>query len=195
MNPKHSVNQKWLSAGTGVGDFSVGTKPVVATTKAPPKKNPPPGFKPINPQRQDRAKMWILDPLSDFADHEAFPAMIVSIILFEKYARVHKGHHGGFTVNSKGIAILAATFGLTNQEAFWFWGDWRNGLLHRCMPRLKYCPDYMITGQGAGVRFDNGKLFVNPWEFRSEILKLVNSEPKFWTDPQYALPEEYEKEV
>jgi hypothetical protein len=149
-------------------------------------------IKVVSGTQEERAAKWILDPLAKMADHEAFPSMMISIILIEKWLRRCKGHRGLFSNTSIGVTVLAAEFAIAPDEAFWFWQDWRNGLLHQCMPKLKWCSGYEISGSGPALAFTGKRLFLNPWAFRAKVIALVNAEANFWNDPEYALPDIFE---
>lgn len=118
--------------------------------------------------------------------------MIISIILFEKLAKNCRGHAGDYNHGSVGIRLLSSTFNITQDEACWFWGDWRNGLLHRCMPSVIKCTGYRIKATGDALKFEGRFLRLNPWRFRDDILKLVSAEQGFWADAAHDLPDEYE---
>ena len=155
----------------------------------------PPGFSDVSPRFEvqttlrEQTTKWFLDPLSKLTSDEAFIAMIISIVLLEKWLRVSREHgEETFSETSKAIRDFAGVFNLQPRDAFYFWQDWRNGLLHRGMPKFDWIDGYFMSSKyPEAVAVENKVVRVNPWLFRDKVLELVRTDRKMWSDPMCPL--------
>ncbi len=145
---------------------------------------------------KDQLIKWFFQPLGELKGHQAFVAMILSLLLVEKWLRVSMGHgEQSFSENSPPIRDFAAVFGIDPDLAYRFWSDWRNGLLHRGMPKTEQFDGYMISGDyGFAVALDGKVVKVNPWRFRDRVLEIVGADRGVWKDAEAPLAKEFKLE-
>lgn len=142
---------------------------------------------------RDQLRKWFFEPLSQLGGDQAFIAMILSLLLIEKWLRVSRGHgEQTFSENSPPIRDFAAAFDIDQNLAYRFWSDWRNGLLHRGMPKTEQFGGYTMSNDyGFAVVSDGNFVKVNPWRFRDRVLEIVGSDRNLWKDAQAPLAKEF----
>ncbi len=142
---------------------------------------------------RDQLERWYFEPLREMRGAQAFPAMILAIILIEKWLRVSQGYGDGeFSQGSKPIRELARLLEVEPDAAYWFWQDWRNGLLHRAMPKAEHFDGYTMSGDYKRIiEVDGNHIRVNPWLFRDRVLEVVSKDRSLWKDQECPLAKEF----
>jgi hypothetical protein len=142
---------------------------------------------------RDQLERWYFKPLREMKGAQAFPAMILAIILIEKWLRVSQGYGDGeFCQGSKPVRELARLLEVEPDAAYWFWQDWRNGLLHRAMPKAGHFDGYTMSADYKRIIEVDGKhIRVNPWLFRDRVLEVVSKDRDLWKDQECPLAKEF----
>ena len=142
--------------------------------------------------QKEKVDQWYFEPLRKMRGDQAFVAMTISIILYEKYLRTSKKLGGGKifrTQNAKAFKIMSEDFGFPAADCFRFWQDWRNGLMHRAMPTIGHFAGYTLSGERypRALQIDGKTLKIDPWKFRDVVLSLVEKDRVMWKDPKNPL--------
>ena len=163
------------------------------TGKAPPSSRPKETIVEEQFPLREQLGRWFFGPLSELSGHQAFIAMILAIILLEKWLRVSRGYGDEqFSEGSKPIRELAELYGVTPDVAYRFWQDWRNGLLHRAMPQTEHFEGYSMSADyPEALRAEGTHIYVNPWRFRDRVIDLLAKDRDLWRDSQAPLAKEF----
>lgn len=135
----------------------------------------------IEPLRA-RIDKWYFETLKKFDGHDAFISMIVSLVLYEKHLReVHTLSEESFTEGHKVFTTMSEDFRVSPLDCFRFWQDWRNGLLHRAMPKVQYYSSYTMSGDyKRALDIVDGAVILNPWRFRDRVIEIVKKNRDMW---------------
>jgi hypothetical protein len=140
--------------------------------------------------QKEKVDQWFFEPLKNMKGHDAFIAMAITLLLYEKYLRVRERLGDGkiFTQGAKTFRIMAEDFGPNPDECFKFWQDWRNGILHRAMPGVEHFEGYIMSGEfPRPLEVDGRRLKINPWRLRDVVLAKVEKDRALWKDPSNPL--------
>lgn len=164
--------------------------------KATLKKDKTSTFKAMNNEMtsvQERVEKWYLRPLLGLTSpHDGFAILTLSFPLLERYLRsdLELTDQEKFSEGHQAFKTLAEVFSCTPKEAYLFWQNYRNGLLHRATQTDKsgmYCA---LTREGQSCVWSDGdQLWVNPINIRGKVIELVKSS-KLWTDPEHPIAAE-----
>ncbi|MEK7951778.1 hypothetical protein [Luteolibacter soli] len=147
----------------------------------------------VQKPRREMVEDWFCGPLSEMSKdrHSAFVVMMVSIALYEKYLRYSTAMKEGdkFSDSAKAFELMASEFGIKKEDCFGFWQDWRNGLLHKAMPKIERFPGgYEMSGDfERALHVKGDKLEINPWKFRDVVVEKIRSNGKMWNDEESPL--------
>jgi hypothetical protein len=134
---------------------------------------------------------WFFQPLETLrrlpADRGAFVAIMVSLVLYERYAKTVLVKRKQ-KADKKGLCrILAADFGITHDQAVSFWGTIRDGFLHQGMPlqggngRGKYPKWAIALDADDSISFDSTSsesvIVIHPWRFMDDVVSLFRMNP------------------
>jgi hypothetical protein len=143
--------------------------------------------------QNEKIEKWFLGPLrsmSKMKGDQAFIAMMVCLVLYEKYLRVAKEiGDEKFCQGSKAFRIMSEDFDFPPDDCYRFWQDWRNGLLHRAMPSIGHYDGYVLSGDKypKPLQIDGKRLKIDPWKFCAIVIRLVDRERTMWKDPKNPL--------
>ncbi|HLX64481.1 MAG TPA: hypothetical protein VKX17_24620 [Planctomycetota bacterium] len=138
---------------------------------------------------------WYIEPLRAMnVGRQGFLILMVLFPLYEKYLRIKEGMGDeGFGKGKPVIDRIRKELEFaTIDEAFGFWQDIRNGLLHRAIPKAVY---YKLGLQVPGPAIEScpGGFLINPFELRDRILSIIEADMSIWdNDSTVQLPESYE---
>src|SRR5689334_22587529 len=109
--------------------------------------------------------------------HQGFIVLMVLLPLYEKYLRVKHNmeieekfskHHRIFNVIGRHLQVSA-------DDAYLFWTNVRNGLLHSALPKHSNDFNYGIREDGPPLQRDANLFWINPFEMRDRILEEIKS--------------------
>jgi hypothetical protein len=144
--------------------------------------------------RKELIEQWYLEPLEKMSGHEAFVCLAICFLLYEKYLRAVHGLPPDykFSEGAKVFRYIGEDFGVSEQMAFRFWSDWRNGLLHRGMPKAGGDYIWILTGKQDDVVVEKGnEAWVNPWILRDRIVHKLRQKKEIWRDADSPLMREF----
>jgi hypothetical protein len=148
----------------------------------------------VNKSLQDKVEQWYLKPLERMSKHDAFVCLSICFLLYEKYLRATKkiGADEAFSQGHSVFKKIGKTFNMPADDAFYFWNYWRNGLLHRAMPKEGKSRTYCMTPhQEKSVVVTGDSFSLNPWLFRDEIVKLIRANRAIWKDEDFPFAREF----
>lgn len=140
----------------------------------------------------DRIQQWYYDPIEEQEDHRGITILMLIIPIYERYLRYAFSHDSGFGYGSAPIKEIANQFAITQEQAYHFWQIMRNGLLHRSAPKeMVGLKQYGLTGGGQAISEPHlGQLIINPYAIREQLLPMFKSNPAFWSQSGYPVPDE-----
>jgi hypothetical protein len=153
-------------------------------------------IRPSTASKKDLISRYYLIPLKEMNGDQAFIAMSICFLLYEKYLRrtgkLKRGEH--FSEGSKVFNQIGSDLDTSKHFAFLIWRDWRNGLLHAGMPFTRAGLEWELDGKTDKVVAQDGKkVILNPWLFRDKIVNKVASKKEIWVDLEAPLMMEYER--
>ena len=149
-----------------------------------------PIYKEIDVSVPDRVEEWFFKPLEALSGHEAFVAMALSLLIYERYLRDVTGWtNSNFPDECPIWKEIANDFGLSEADARKFWRDWRHGLLHSGMPSTaNFKEGYQMSHDfSVALAVEGNAIKVHPYHFRDKILKLARNRPQMWNGIQNSL--------
>lgn len=146
--------------------------------------------------RTELIDRYYLDPLRKMGGDQAFIALSLCFLLYEKFLRrtgkMKKGEK--FRETAKVFEYIGSDLGVSKRVAFLLWRDWRNGLLHSGMPLTRAGLDWELDGNLTKiVSEDRKKVTLNPWLFRDKVVTKIASKKEIWRDIEAPLMMEYER--
>jgi hypothetical protein len=163
------------------------------TGQAPPQK---PGYvaAPQDDVLREKVAKWYFAPLRAMKGDQAFICLGMCFALYEKYLRATGAMSGDkFSQGDKVFEVVGEDINTDPNTAYLIWNSWRNGLLHRAMPKEKQEAMWAITdNQNVPVKKDGTTITLNPWLLRKRILDVVESERDIWNDRESPLMSVYE---
>jgi hypothetical protein len=164
------------------------------TGQAPPQKV---GYvaAPVQKPVREKIDQWYLEPLRAMNGDDAFVCLAVCFLLYEKYLRLTGAmpEDQNFTQGHKVFELVGKQINADPNIAFLIWNSWRNGLLHRAMPKEKENVQWALDGKlNVPVKSEKSNLTLNPWLLRDRILDVVQANRGIWKDTQAPLMDVYE---
>ena len=148
---------------------------------------------PITTSEPDAIQKWFYAPIEEQPEHRGFTILLLIIPIYERYLR-HVCNHGDqkFYESSLPISQIMADTNVSREQANQFWQIMRNGLCHRGTPKQgNNLLAYAVSDEGPPVSQGNdGVLVINPYAIRPLLLKLFKSNPGFWSNSEYPVPDE-----
>ena len=144
--------------------------------------------------RKELIEQWYLEPLERMGGHQAFVCMAICFLLYEKYLRSVHGipPEEKFSEGAKVFRFIGEDFGVSESLAYRLWSDWRNGLLHRGMPKANGDFVWILTGKQEEIVAEKGhEVWVNPWMLRDRIVGKLRQKKEIWRDSDSPLMREF----
>jgi len=141
----------------------------------------------------DRVEKWYFEPLLKMKGDDCFICMASCFPLYERYLRSKKYITGDFTLNHPVFKQIKIELEIEPEPGYYFWNSWRNGLLHRGMPKSTSDYDYNLDTRVQNI-FElraPKSLWINPWNFRNRIIEIVRKERSMWKESEFELLKEY----
>jgi hypothetical protein len=142
-------------------------------------------------------EQYYLAPLRAMKGHEAFVCLTVCFPLYEKLLRKTLGISDDekFSQGHRVFENIGKEWQISAEHAFQFWTHWRNGLLHRGMPKAdaKFTTWLTPYGDRAITANGDGHISINPWLFRDRFVAILEGNKKIWKDEDFPLLQEVRK--
>jgi len=139
-------------------------------------------------------EQYYIEPLRAMKRHEAFVCLSICFPLYEKLLRKALNIHDDekFSQGHRVFNSIGKNWQISAEQAYQFWSHWRNGLLHRGMPKASDNFKTWLTPEGnQGIVVNKeGHISLNPWVFRDVLLKLLESNKGIWKDEDFPLLQE-----
>jgi hypothetical protein len=139
-------------------------------------------------------EQYYLKPLCAMSGHQAFVCLTICFPLYEKLLRktLSINDEEKFSKDHKVFKEMGTHWDISTDVAFEFWQHWRNGLLHRAMPKTGdgYRSWLAPNGDKALTVDKDGHLSIQPWLFRDQIVALLEKSKGIWKDSDFPLLQE-----
>ena len=133
---------------------------------------------------------WFVNPIKKLKDlpegDGGFVAFMVAIPLYDRYIRA-KLKLAGKCANEESVKKeMSKDLRMNDSERHIFWDMFRNGFMHRSMPK-KGKTKYMFNSSFSAIpkfkRFKNNEDFIclDPWKFSERVLNKFLKEPRLIT--------------
>jgi hypothetical protein len=142
---------------------------------------------------KDRIKAWYINPLLKMKKDDCFICLSICFLLYEKYLTSKYGNDN-FSDGQECFKEMGRTFKISSDESYEFWQTFRNGLLHRAMPKLNGKVLYkLVSDQVDPIKRTGIHVSVNPWKIRDIITELLLKKQALdmWRDDDYPLLFDY----
>jgi hypothetical protein len=144
---------------------------------------------------KERVEKWFLAPLREMSDHDGFIVLMVLFPLYEKHLRfkLKMTQDDHFSKSHPVFTVIGHDLRLSAVEAYQFWTNFRNGILHRALPKEKGGFTYAIDPNATlAVRKDeNNTFWVNPFALRDTLLPNIEQSIRMWREDDVLLPDVY----
>ena len=143
----------------------------------------------------DKVAMWYSKPLREMHGDQAFICLAICFPLYEKYLRLSGAmpKDDKFHQTHEIFRLVADHFNTDPDTTYLIWASWRNGLLHRAMPKEKATVNWALDGHlDVPVKKAGTNITINPWLLRDRILDVVEANRGIWKDTQAPLMDVYE---
>ena len=144
---------------------------------------------------REKIAKWYFKPLRAMKGDDAFVCLAVCFLLYEKYLRLTSAmpEKENFIQDHKVFGLVGEQINTDPDTAFLIWNSWRNGLLHRAMPKEKEEVQWALDGNlNVPVKVEGSTITLNPWMLRDRILKVVEAKRGIWKDAEAPLMNVYE---
>ncbi len=141
---------------------------------------------------QERIEKWYLKPLRAMSGDQGFLVLMVLLPLYEKHLRIVEGMKDNFSDGHKVFKKMGLHLGLKEEEAYLFWNNVRNGLLHNALPDTNESFQYALQAQGKPIEKKGNWFFINPFALRDQLLKIIEPELKSWKLDRAPLPKTFD---
>jgi len=144
---------------------------------------------------REKIERWYFAPLREMNGDDAFVCLAVCFLLYEKYlcliGAMPKDQH--FSQGHRVFDLVGEQINADPYTAYLIWNSWRNGLLHRAMPKDREDLKWALDGKlNVPVKVDAHVITLNPWLLRDRILNVVEANRGIWKDTQAPLMDVYE---
>jgi hypothetical protein len=144
---------------------------------------------------REKIDRWYFEPLRSMDGDDAFICLAICFLLYEKYLLLTGAMPEGqnFTHGHKVFKLVAGQLNTDPDTAFLIWNSWRNGLLHRAMPKGRKSIQWALDGKlSVPVKVEGTTVTLNPWLLRNRILEVVEAKRAIWKDSESPLMNVYE---
>jgi len=130
---------------------------------------------------------WYLGPLGKMTGDEAFVCLCGCFPIYEKFLRATGkiGARKKFTETNTVFEYLGSKWGCSKQIAFEVWSNWRNGLLHKAMPKRDDVYSFFMCGDAEfdrAVTQRGHEIIINPWKLRECLFNAISEKREIWKD-------------
>jgi hypothetical protein len=139
-----------------------------------------------------RIERWYLKPLRAMSGDQGFLVLMVLFPLYEKHLRVVEEMKGDFSQGNRIFDKMGKHLKLPATDAYRFWNNVRNGLLHRALPDTKDSFEYAIREYGPPIEKNGNSFLINPFALRDRLLDVIEPSIKFWKSDVVSLPKTFD---
>lgn len=154
-------------------------------------------YVPTQENTGDLVKKWFINPLREM-DRDRDKGFIIITALFPLYEKYLRFNHADL-FEGKGrdrfqdghpiFKKIGKDLNLSNQASFNFWQLFRNGLLHRAMPKKSMKDIKWQMGEFSDpVLFQSCVFYVDPIKLRDHILNIIEPNLRMWKDDGIGFP-------
>lgn len=141
---------------------------------------------------KERVEKWYLKPLRAMSGDQGFLVLMVLLPLYEKHLRVVEGMKGDFSDGNDIFKIIGTHLKLSQKDAYIFWNNVRNGLLHKALPDSKEAFEYALREQGPPIEKKGVLFLINPFALRDRLLEVIEPGLKSWKQDSAPLPKTFD---
>jgi hypothetical protein len=148
---------------------------------------------------KNRIQVWYVNPLIKMKGDDCFICMAMCFIILEKYLRkkCQMKDSEKFTDGHPCFSKLGSLLKISSREACHFWQSFRNGILHRAMPKVSTEYSFLlVSNQDKPVTVSQGKMIINPWKIRDIVVGILDNKinQDIWKEEDYPLMYDYRSE-
>lgn len=173
--------------------------PTSATTHSPSKELTTISGKQVKPETtKQKVERLFLRPLRKLDEHDdGYIVLIVVLVLLEKALRVkHKmnerGENSEFYDSHPAFNDMGQILGVDREVAIRFWKVFRNGLMHRAIPKHTLGEDYELNKSGVPLKQKGMVLEVDAIAVKDVVMRHIDNE-SLWNNDEFAfLPDTFE---
>lgn len=141
---------------------------------------------------------WYLEPLGRMKGDEAFVCLCCCFPIYEKFLRATGkiGADEKFAEGNSVFEYLGSKWNCSKKIAFEVWTHWRNGLLHKAMPKKDDVYKFYMCDDAEFDRAVNERgndIIINPWKLRECLFNAVSEKRDMWKDDDYPFLKVYRK--
>ena len=156
--------------------------------------NQEPFYEIVEDNIRELIRRWYVDPLRQMT-HPDYGFIILMILfpLYEKHLRVT--HKLSEKVSEKGKVVkqVAKDLKITEDVAYILWNHYRNGLLHRGMPKNSSEYELGLVREGPAIKAEGKQIHINPFAIRDLLLPIIEADRSMWKDAEFPLAVEFRK--
>ena len=128
----------------------------------------------------DRVQKWFIEPLRRMKGSEGFLILLVLFPLYEKHLRIRHKMVGDFSKGNAIFRIIGRQLALSESDAYQFWTNVRNGILHQALPKTTPSFEYGIRTNGPPVEKIDNRFWINPFSLRDNLLNEIEPDTRTW---------------
>lgn len=146
---------------------------------------------------RERLEKWVFKPLSAMNGSQGFLVLMALLPLYERCLRKITGMKRSerFSENHRVYAEIASDLGITHDQAYRFWQDVRNMLMHWGGEEEEEPSHYNwgIEESGPMIQFEKDSFRLNPFALRNKLTPKILDNADGW-DREFAfLPVSYHR--
>ncbi|MBL8873414.1 MAG: hypothetical protein JNK90_26775 [Planctomycetaceae bacterium] len=139
-----------------------------------------------------RIEKWYIQPLLRMDGNQGLLVLMILFPLYEKHLRICYGLDDKFTSGHKIFRTIGKHLELSQNDAYLFWTNMRNGLLHRAIPNVEDNFRYVIRDMGKSVELLDKCFWINPFELRDRILREIRPHLQKWRCDDTPIPKTFD---
>jgi hypothetical protein len=137
----------------------------------------------------ERVSEWFITPLRAI-ESEGFIVLMVLFPLYEKHLRVSEHLPAGkpFSKGHPVFKIIGRDLGLSSADAYLFWTNMRNGILHQALPKQEDGFDYVLHCGSNAVEKRDQVFWIDAFALRDHLLEKIEDNLRMWKVDDVKLP-------
>jgi hypothetical protein len=144
---------------------------------------------------KEKVDRLYLRPLRKLNEHDdGFVVLMIVLVLLEKALRVkhNMDETADFHASHKAFDDIGNLLEVNKRQAYRFWQMFRNGLLHRALPKQTMDLGYELNKSGAPLKRVGDRLHVDAIALKDVVMQYIENE-SFWDKDEFAfLPDTFE---
>jgi hypothetical protein len=136
---------------------------------------------------------WYIEPLMKMEGSTGFLVIMVLLPLYEMHLKVNKHIKEGerFTHRHPVLKVIGRDLRISQDDAYYFWQCFRNGLLHTALPNESGSFPYTLREVGPPIERQHGVFFINPFALRNHLIEIIKRDLKKWKSHGAHVPVTY----